>query len=313
MIAGIDDIDVSVVLACHTLDRLDSIKSALASVRKQSLEPRQVIVAVDNNEVLADQLSNEFDWITVVVNRGSPGSSATRNCGAVLAVTRFTAFLDDDETADPDWLLELTQPFCDTDVVGTGGRYEAVWSSGKPSWFPDEFAWVVGGSYLGMPTETTAVRNVWSGNMAVRTDVFLEVGGFRTEFGKHDGVNHPEDTDLCIRMSSTAAAGNWLYIPSAIIIHDVPPGRATFRFFVSRCFAEGGGKALMRQRLKSASSLDVEWLYVRTVARAAGQRLVLFRPTPIVQAMVILAGLASAGVGYVRRQLGEFAMKGART
>jgi hypothetical protein len=224
--------------------------------------------------------------------------------------TTLTAFLDDDEVADPDWLLELAQPFRDTDVVGTGGRYDAVWSSGKPFWFPDEFAWAVGGAYLGMPSEMTEVRNVWSGNMAVRTTVFREVGGFRTEFGKHDAVSHPEDTDLCIRMS-TLAGGRWVYAPSAIIKHEVPANRASLRFFVARCFAEGGGKALMSQRLGPAASLDLEILYARSAARSARRRLVSLRPTPVLQGIAILLGLASAGAGYLRRQL-EAAVRGKR-
>jgi cellulose synthase/poly-beta-1,6-N-acetylglucosamine synthase-like glycosyltransferase len=301
-IGEVHDADVSVVLACYTSDRLESIRAALASVRKQSLEARQIVVAVDNNARLASRLHNEFDWATVVLNHGARGSSATRNRGVDAVSTTLTAFIDDDEVADPDWLLELAQPFREPDVVGTGGRYDAVWSSGKPFWFPDEFTWAVGGAYLGMPSELTEVRNVWSGNMAVRTTVFREVGGFRTEFGKHDAVSHPEDTDLCIRMSALSG-GRWIYSPSAIIKHEVPPNRASLRFFVARCFAEGGGKALMSQRLGPAATLELEIRYAKRAVRSARKRLVSLRPAPVLQGIAILLGLASAGAGFLRRQM----------
>jgi GT2 family glycosyltransferase len=296
---GIDDIDISVVMACYTGERFDSIKSALTSLRKQSLEPRRVIVAVDNNEALAKRLADEFDWITVVLNQDEPGASATRNRGVQAVDTSFTAFLDDDETADPDWLLELARPFTNAEVVGTGGKYEALWSSGKPSWFPDEFAWAVGGAYHGLPTVTSRIRNVWSGNMAVRTVAFRQVGGFRTDFGKRGFVPQPEDTDLCIRMSA-ATGSMWMYVPSAVIFHRVPTTRASLNFFVSRCYAEGAGKALMRRNLDSESVIDVERDYVRTVALVAMQRLLLFRLSAVLQGLVILLGLASAGTGYAR-------------
>lgn len=310
-IGDADGIDISVVLACYTEDRSASIRRALASIRKQSLEPRSVIVAVDNNELLAEQVKDEFDWVTVVLNKECRGSSATRNRAVEVVETTFTAFLDDDETADPDWLLELARPFHDPQVVGTGGRYEAVWSSRKPSWFPDEFAWVVGGTYLGMPTESAQVRNVWAGNMAVRTAAFRKAGGFRTEFGKHDSVSHPEDTDLCIRIAAITG-GHWIYVPAALINHEVPSSRASLKFFVSRCFAEGGGKALMSQRLESSSALEVEWAYVRRTAKDACRRLVVTRWTAVLQGLAIFLGLASAGVGYLRSRVRGRTMKNAR-
>ena len=143
-------------LACYTEKRLPSIRAALTSLRKQSLEPRKVVIAVDNNEPLAGQLADEFDWVTVVLNTAGRGASVTRNRGVECVDTEYTAFLDDDETAEPDWLVELARPFVDADVVGTGGKYEPDWLTGKPAWFPDEFAWAVGGSYLGLPTVTVA-------------------------------------------------------------------------------------------------------------------------------------------------------------
>ena len=47
--------------------------------------PASVIVAVDNNEGLADHLRNHFDWISVVLNCGAPGASATRNRGVEIS------------------------------------------------------------------------------------------------------------------------------------------------------------------------------------------------------------------------------------
>src|SRR6185312_12312221 len=91
-------IDVSVVLTCYTQRRLRSIRAGLRSLRMQSLEPRAVIVAVDNNHELARLLADEFDWVTVVLNTGARGASATRNHGVEFVTTPLTAFLDDDET-----------------------------------------------------------------------------------------------------------------------------------------------------------------------------------------------------------------------
>lgn len=288
---------VSVVIACYSLERLDSIEAALTSVRKQSLEPSRVVLAVDNNPALAELVAQRFDWITVVSNVAGRGASATRNAGVEVVETEFTAFLDDDETADPDWLRELVAPFTDPTVVGTGGKYAPVWEGGKPAWFPADFAWVVGGAYEGMPTTTSVVRNVWSGNMAVRTAAFREVDGFRADFGKQEAVSEPEDTDLCIRMA--AGGRHWMYVPSAVIFHEVPRRRASFAFFVQRCLSEGRGKAAMRDRLGTNSAIDTERDYVRRSAVKALRNVVSFEPQRTRQGAAALTGLAYAGAGFI--------------
>jgi GT2 family glycosyltransferase len=274
------------------------------------MSPRAVVVAVDNNPGLADLLATEFDWITVVHNDGQRGASATRNRGVHAVTTGLTAFLDDDETAYPDWLRELTEPFVDPRVIGTGGRYVPSWRAAKPDWFPDEFAWVVGGSYLGLPTEVARVRNVWSGNMAVRTEAFRKVGGFRTDFGKRGAIPQPEDTDLCIRMSF-ASGGHWMYVPDAVILHDVPTDRASLGFFLRRCYAEGAGKAAMERHLAHPVATQDEHDYARTMLKASMQRLLRLHRTENRQGLVMLAGLASAGAGYARGLLGSSAKQGA--
>lgn len=284
-------------MPCYSEARLDSIRAALESLRRQTLQPAQVIVAVDNCAALASTIEDEFDWATVVLNTAERGASATRNRGAEAVDQPITAFLDDDEVADPDWLSELVVPFGDADVVGTGGRYEAAWAAAKPSWFPDEFAWAVGGSYRGLPTEATRVRNVWSGNMAVRTAAFRSVGGFRTEFGKQDVHSQPEDTDLCIRMATDGAY--WVYVPRAVIFHDVPVGRSTFRFFLARCHSEGAGKAAMRANLQSREVLGPEYGFARSAVAAGLRRFGEFGVSSSAQALAIFAGLFAAALGFV--------------
>ena len=299
------DIDISVVMACHTEERLSYIEAALASLGRQTLRPRAVIVAVDNNEALAELLRAKFDWITVVVNNSHRGASSTRNCGVEGVTTEYTAIFDDDEIADPEWLYELTRPLADPGVVGTGGRYQAVWESGEPSWFPEEFGWVVGHSYRGLPTVTAPVRNVWSGNMAMRTEDYRKVGGFRTDFGKGATFKHAtvEDTDICIRMA-IENGGRWMYVPSAVVDHVVPPSRSSLSYFVSRCFAEGRGKALMKQNLGAASAIDTERDYAwKTIGTALGRFGVPSRAA-LAQCLAIALGLTGAVSGYLLERAG---------
>ena len=102
----------------------------------------------------------------------------------------------------------------------------------------------MGVSYRGMPRTAAPIRNAWSENMAVARTDFLKIGGFREGFGKAGlEPRGGEDTDFCIRLSIASEHGIWWYEPSARVGHSVPAGRSTLRFFIVRCYNEGGTKA----------------------------------------------------------------------
>jgi GT2 family glycosyltransferase len=211
-------------------------------------------------------------------------------------------FLDDDIRVQEGWLTCLLAPFDNPTVVGTGGGVVALWQSGRPSWFPEEFDWVVGASFRGMTTVQSAVRNVWSENMAVRTDVFRTVGGFRTEFGKVGSRSSPEDTDLCIRMAENVAGASWVYVPDAVAEHHVPVSRASFCYFLKRNYYEGRGKVKMAHLLGRQEKLHDEHNYLlKTLPAGILTRLWgMARHGDmggLLKAAAIVAGILAAGVG----------------
>lgn len=288
---------VTVVIAAHTERRFNQLLRAIDSVASE--EPAEVIVAVDHNRSLEALVRASRPAVHVVSNTGERGASATRNAGAWRAQTPYIAFLDDDACATPGWLTQLVEPFSDAATVGVGGGVAPDWHRPRPRWFPDEFGWVVGASYVGQPERTAVVRNVWSENMAVRRDRFLDVGGFRNGFGKVGDRSRPEDTDLCIRMS--ADGSRWIYVPTAVVTHSVPANRSSFRFFVARCWAEGRGKIELR-RMLGPSSLTSESAYLRGTLmtavtkgwRTGGKGGMVTRWS---RSSAILAGLTAAAAG----------------
>jgi glucosyl-dolichyl phosphate glucuronosyltransferase len=287
---------VSVVVASHALARFASLLETLDSVDRQSLPADRLVVAVDHSPELAARLRNERPDLAVALNDGPHrGASATRNAGVDATTSEIVAFLDDDEIADADWLGRLVEPFDDPLVVGTGGAYVPRWARRKPVWFPDEFAWVVGGAHAGLPVVPTPVRNVWSGNMAVRADAFRSVGGFTETFGKVGGRSRPEDTDLCVRMAR--GGGVWIYLPDAKIQHAVPADRSTFRFFVARSYAEGRGKIdLQKAHGDSAVLADERDFLTRVVPRGL-RRNSADALSACGRLGALLIGVAAAGTG----------------
>ena len=284
----------SVVIAGHTEERITSMLRAIRSAQAQVPAPAQVIVAVDHNPRLCEMLA-AVEGIIVVDHQGEPGASGTRNAGAALAGSELLVFLDDDTEAHPGWLAHLIAPFADPAVIGSGGMTHAVWQSLRPRWFPDEFGWVVGASHVGLPTTVATVRNVWSENMAVRRVAFEAVGGFRQGFGKVGHKSRPEDTDLCIRVGAAVSDGHWVYVPTAVVDHDVPATRATLRFFLRRCYWEGAGKVELSSHLGDDRDLGDERSYLlRVLPLGVVRHLGAGRVT---QSLAIIAGIAMAAAG----------------
>jgi GT2 family glycosyltransferase len=296
---------VSIVIACFTPDRWTQLTAAVESALAQTIPVDDVIVVVDHNEDLKAKVMQRWPSVRALSNVYGRGASGARNTGALQASTPLVAFLDDDAVAETTWLETMLGHFQDASVVGVGGGVVAAWADHRPAWFPDEFAWVVGASFPGMPERVAEVRNVWAENMVVRRDRFVEVDGFRLNFGKVGTHSSPEDTDLCIRMAGMG--GRWLYVPNARVSHHVPAARATLTYFVRRSFHEGEGKAAL-SRLTPGKALSAEQDYVRQVlpralARNVREALLRRRVIPAARSGVMLIGLLAAAAGYARERL----------
>ncbi|MEV0900618.1 glycosyltransferase family 2 protein [Actinoplanes sp. NPDC049802] len=291
----------TIVIPTYSEVRWDYLTRTLASARSQTHTPDEIVVVVDHNPAMYERIQRELPGVTVLQNAFAQGVSGNRNTGAFHAGTPLIAFLDDDIIADPNWLARQIEPFADPSVVGTGGAIQPAWEGPAPRWMPAEFLWAVGGSYAGMPTETAPIRNVWSANMIVRKEVFEAAGGFRVGFGKLGSRNRPEDTDLCLRMSQVGG-GRWMYVPSAVIQHEVPAERASFKFFVRRCYAEGRGKVQMaglHENDALGAERDYLWALPKAMFRYLGAGLTGKGPDNFLRSGGVVAGVAAAGFGGV--------------
>ncbi|MEV4640914.1 glycosyltransferase [Actinoplanes sp. NPDC049548] len=293
---------VSIVIPTHSEQRWASLVRTVAAVKSQQYTPAEIVVVVDHNSALYRRARRDLSGVTVLENLYNQGVSGNRNTGAFHTSTSLIAFVDDDVIMDTDWLGHLIAPFADPKVIGAGGGIAPAWEGAEPRWMPEEFLWAVGGSYAGLPTSTSRVRNVWSAGMVVRRDAFLAVGGFRTGFGKLGSQNRPEDTELCLRMSALGG-GHWMYVPEAMIRHEVPVERSTFGWFVRRCYAEGRGKVAMAGLLDGSESLGSERAYLRSLPKAVVRNLAAAgRGRGLHHALKaggVLAGVAAAGWGGV--------------
>ena len=253
---------ISVIICAYTDLRWNDLIEAVGSLRRQQLAPAELIVVIDHNPGLLARARAEFPDVTVVENTGPQGLSGARNSGLAAARGEIVAFMDEDATADPSWLQELAAAYADPNVLGAGGAIVPEWQHGRPAWFPEEFDWVVGCTYRGMPQAQAPVRNLIGCNMSLRRAVFAEVGGFRPGIGRVGTLPVGcEETELCIRVRQRWPHGELVYVPAAVVRHRVPQGRGTWEYFRRRCYAEGISKALVTQLVGAQDGLSSERAY----------------------------------------------------
>jgi GT2 family glycosyltransferase len=296
---------ISVVICAYTDRRWEDLLEAVASVRDQTVPALEIVVSVDHNPALHERVSHHLPDVVVVDNQQRQGLSGARNAGVAVAKGDVVAFLDDDATAASNWLERLAAGYAAPDVIGVGGAIEPVWSTNRPRCFPEEFDWVVGCTYRGMPEMAAPVRNLIGANMSFRRSVLNSVGGFRCDIGRVG--TRPlgcEETELCIRSRRRWPNGRFLYDPSARVWHRVPANRASWRYFHARCYAEGLSKALVARASNVRSGLASERAYTmrvlpKGVARGVVEAIAHGDPAGLGRSVMIATGLAVTTVGYL--------------
>jgi len=277
----------------------------MESVRQQTLPATEIIIVVDHNPQLLQRVQDHIPDVVVVENTQERGLSGARNSGIAVARSRVVVFLDDDAVATSSWLMVLNDAFSDPQVLGVGGLVMPLWLDTTPAWLPEEFHWVVGCTYRGMPETTTMVRNPIGANMSFRREVFEAVGGFRSDIGRIGAKPLGcEETELCIRARQYWPQRGFLYQPHASVFHRVPGNRTSWRYFCSRCYSEGISKAFVSRYVGVKDSLASERVYTfRTLPQGVARGLVdaLFHRdlSGFARTGAIITGLAVTTAGYL--------------
>jgi glucosyl-dolichyl phosphate glucuronosyltransferase len=256
------ELGISVIICAYTEKRWDYLLAAVESVRTQTVSPKEIIVVIDHNQALFQRASSSIESAIVIENHEARGLSGARNCGIAIAKGDILAFMDEDATAEPSWLENLSKPYQTPTVMGVGGMIVPVWLNGRPAWFPEEFNWVVGCTYKGVSEQAAPIRNLIGCNMSFRSDVFASVGGFRSGIGRIGTLPFGcEETELCIRTTQKFPLGQFIHVPAARVTHRVPAERGRFLYFRSRCYAEGISKSLVTLLVGGVDGLSSERTY----------------------------------------------------
>jgi glycosyltransferase involved in cell wall biosynthesis len=299
---------VSILICAYSEERWEDLLSALESARSQDPPPDEIVVVIDHNDELRRRLAgNVSPDIRVLASEAPRGLSGARNTGVSASSGDIVVFLDDDAFARPGWLRSLTETY-GPGIIGVGGLAIAKWDEGRPGWFPAEFDWVVGCSYLGLPDRVADVRNVFGANMSFTREALDKAGAFNARLGRlGSGRSGGEETELSIRARAALPGTRILLNPDAVVEHRVPRARARLRYFLARCFGEGESKAILARLSGRREALSTERGYARTVLPAGVLRgirdLVAGDRDGGRRALAIILGFAATVAGFTWGQI----------
>lgn len=237
---------VSVVIPTH--NRRHTLERTLRALATQTLDVAhyEVIVVADGCTDHTAQFVTAFQppyQLTFIEQSPGKGAGAARNAGAQRAAAALLLFLDDDMEARPT-LLEAH-------VEGHGRNQDdstvllGYFPMPQPSPHHDaltKFArlwWAEGFAARAEPTYRFSFKDFCTGNVSLRRDQFLAVGGFHAGIGARvDG----EDYELGYRL--IRAGARFRYAPRAASMHhSAMPVAVTLR----RGEQEGRGHAVIAQ------------------------------------------------------------------
>jgi len=293
----------TVVVCAYTEERWDQLCSCVESVARQTRGPDELILSIDHNETLYRRCADR--WVSgrcgdipmrVIRNKYEGHLGSARNSAAEVAAGDLLAFIDDDASAEPTWLAELTAVYeSHPESVAVGGAALPVYETARPRWFPSDFDWVFGCSYAGLPRHLATLRHLIGANMSVRRSALAAVGGFHSD--DHD------DMDMCHRVAARFPEGRVMYQPQAVVRHYVPAGRVTWSYFWRRCFFVNKGKVAAFAQMEEAANLTAETRFALrslTVGLATSVRDLLRGDVfAVLRMAAALCGLGLAGAGNV--------------
>jgi GT2 family glycosyltransferase len=230
MTAG-DRLSFSVIVP--TRNRPAALERCLASLAAQSYAGDSIeVVVVDDGSVppvtapfaTTDRLSR-----CVLVSTPGVGPAAARNAGVAASHGDALAFIDDDCIADPGWLTALAVRLCAQPGAAVGGRVQNALTGNR---YARASQSLIGFLYRYYHVEGRgSVPFFTTNNLAVRRDVFEDVGPFDPSFPFAS-----EDRDWSDRCRYGGRA--LCYAEEALVFHA---NELSWRSFLRQHFRYGEG------------------------------------------------------------------------
>jgi GT2 family glycosyltransferase len=234
-----------VTLLVPTYRRPERLRRLLDAVAVQQAPFAWELLVVDNDEEASARAVVEGAPVPPgvavrYVVEPALGAVHARNRGVREATGRVLAMLDDDVVPRPGWLAAVCAPVLAGAAVGAGGTVVLDPDVRRPGWF-DEAGM---GGYLTAhaldvePRPLTEDEIVVTANAAFDREAVRRIGGFDARFGPRGRVQIVADDAHLVR-ELMRAGGTVLWLPDAVVVHDLPAERLSRRWLLRRAYWQG--------------------------------------------------------------------------
>lgn len=243
-------------LIISTYNRAESLIRTLHSVAQQDAPANIWECLIVNNASTDDTEKRVAAFIAErpqqnfrLVNEPQQGLSFARNKGIAESKGRFVAFIDDDETINPEFISAYLKVFDEQCAFAAAGVVKAVYDNGRPSWlstYPEKM--IANPFYLGKRVMTISSKTTPAGgNMAFNREVFNIYGRFDTNLGRCGSqLLGAEENDFFERIRSLGE--RVYYVPNAIVYHHIDTNRLTPEYFTRLAIGVGRSKRMRAEK-----------------------------------------------------------------
>jgi succinoglycan biosynthesis protein ExoM len=237
---------ISVCIGVCTAARPQLLKKCLASLAVQQLPADTAchLVVVDNNTEpsalsAVQAIASEYPFSIIYAHERRRGISFARNRVLEEALSigaDWIAFIDDDETAPPNWLLEM--------ILASQGYEADVIQGPVKSFYPDPLPfWALPKSLdlcEGEKMKFAATSNVIFSSKLIRND------GMDLRFDEAMGISGGEDTDFFLRANDAGA--KIIFSCKPVIYEEVFASRLSFKRQMQRAFRNGANDVYLKRK-----------------------------------------------------------------
>lgn len=227
---------------CICTFRRASVADLLASLAKLETPGwRMRVIVADNDDQPTAREAVEHAFAVngldgQYIHAPARNISVARNACLDAAQAPLIAFIDDDETARPNWLAKLIAHHEVTQAGVVFGRVKAVYAADAPAWMPS----------ADMHSTPPPIRNGeivggYTCNVLMRRDV-VGVLRFDPAYGRTGG----EDTKFFTQLQSQNVG--MVYADDAVVDEPITPARSNLEWLKTRAYRSGQTWGLVELR-----------------------------------------------------------------
>lgn len=256
-------LQISVVLP--TFRRPAALSRVLDGLAAQRGAPAFEVVVVDNDDALHLPPALPAGLRARVVVESTRGAAAARNRGLAEAAAALVALIDDDVVPDPDWLAMLAAPVLAGRADLTGGRVVLDPTVARPAWLAQPVEGYLTALELGPEERPLADgESLLTASLLTRTGLFRDIGGFDLDLGPRGGTQLVGD-DVQVVRDLRAAGARAVWVPSAVVVHELPASRLRPGWILKRAYLQGRSdwrvdRVALRSRRAAGARVALAWL-----------------------------------------------------